>query len=224
LQQLSFNFPNSDIDQYSIEEFIVSKANKKAFDFVNNYDVENIKTPRIFGIFGSEFSGKTYLAKIWQKRTRADFLEVDDLEGVNLVKMIKENQAYIIENIDNIQNHFLLLQIFNIAQEKSSYLMITSNKRFSEGNYQFKDLSSRLDNIFNIKIGNPDDSLIKMLLIKYFSSMQLVVEDRVIEFLIKKIDRNFKAIHNLIKIIEFYSMEQKKKITISFIKEICQNI
>ena len=98
--------------------------------------------------------------------------------------------------------------------------MLTSNVSLSKIQYQFKDLESRLKNIFTIEIKDPDTELVKMLLVKQFSMRQLSVESRVIDYIAKNIDRNYDEIVKVSRLLEFYCFEKKKNITIPFVSEI----
>ena len=216
--QLSFNFPFQ--DKYLLEDFIVSNCNQVAFEFIKNYRLDNENLPRIFAIIAPELAGKTYLANIWQKELSAEFLNLKDLEDINLVKFIQPKKCYIIEDIDEIKNQELLLEIFNIIQEKHSFLMLTSSVNLNRLGLKIKDLNSRLKNVFELKIIKPDDDFIKMLLIKNFAVKQLKVGDKVVNFLAKNLHRSFGVIFDIVKLLEFYSLEEKRRITILLAKEV----
>ena len=216
--QLSFDFPFQ--DRYLSEDFIVSSCNQEAFDFVINYSPDDPNVPNIFAIRADQFSGKTYLAHIWSRRFEAEFLELSDLKNVNPAKLIEANNFYIIENIDEVKNQELLLQIFNLAQEKLAFLLITSNVDLKQIGCEIKDLNSRLKNVVTLTIDNPDDLMIEMLLTKNFFIKQLQVEKKVINFLVKNINRSFASIHNTIKLLEFFSLERKRNITIALAKKV----
>jgi chromosomal replication initiation ATPase DnaA len=215
--QLSFSFPFQ--EKYSLADFIVSSCNQAAFGFVEKFNPIDIKSPKIFAINGNKKSGKTYLANIWSQKFSAEFLNLDELENVNLIKRIKAQSFYIIEDIDEIKNQELLLQIFNLASEKSAFLLLTSTLDLHQMNCAIKDLNSRLKNVFQLEISKPDDDLIKMLLIKTFAAKQLNVEMSVIDFLVKNLDRSFAAVFDAVKLLERYSLEKKRNITIPLVKE-----
>ena len=137
-----------------------------------------------------------------------------------MIKFIKAKKFYIIENIKKNKNQELLLQIFNLIQEKSGYLLITSAVSLNQVGMKIKDLNSRLKNVFQLEISGPDDELIKMLLIKNFSAKQLKVEGRVIDFLTQNLHRDFASISDIVSLLEFYSLEKKRNITIPLAKEI----
>jgi len=221
LRQLIFNFPF--IDNQKAEEFIVSTENLSVFNFIENYSTKNPATPRIFAIYGPKYSGKTHLAKIWQQKLLAKSLDIGDLQNADLSSLILENQAYLIENIDEIKNQKILFHLFNFLLEKECYLLITSATPIAAINYQFADLASRLKNIFTLKIENPEIELIKMILMKNFSLRQLMVDDQVIDYITKNIERSYRAIFEITKILEFQCFEKKRAITIPLVSEVLKN-
>lgn len=216
--QLSFNFPFQ--DKYLLEDFLVSACNQAAFEFVQNYNSNNEILPKIFAITAPKLAGKSYLANIWQKKMDAEFLDLKELANINLIRFIRAKKCYIIEDVDQIKNQELLLEIFNLAQEKSSFLLLTSTTSLNRVGLKIKDLNSRLKNIFSLQITKPDDHLIKMLLIKNFAAKQLKVNDKVIDFLVKNLQRNFAAIFDVVKLLEFYSLEKKRRIAIPLAREV----
>ncbi len=216
--QLSFDFPFQ--DKYLPEDFIVSTCNQSAFEFISNYDINNKTLPKIFAIKAPKLAGKSYLANIWQRKNDAEFLNLKELTSTNLIRLIRTKKFYIIEDIDQIKNQELLLQIFNLAQEKSSFLLLTSSASLNRVGLKIKDLNSRLKTTFNLEITNPDDHLIKMLLIKNFAAKQLKVSNKVIDFLAKNLQRSFAAIFDIVKLLEFYSLEKKRNITIPLAREV----
>ncbi len=216
--QLSFDFPFQ--EKYLPEDFIVSACNQAAFEFVQSYNSNDENLPKIFAIRAPKLAGKSYLANIWQKRTGAEFLNLKELENTNLISLIKAKRCYIIEDIDQIKNQELLLQIFNLAQEKSSFLLLTSSTNLNRLGLKIQDLNSRLKNVFTLEIKEPDNHLIKMLLIKNFAAKQLKVGDKVVDFLAKNLQRSFAAIFDVAKLLEFYSLEKKRNITIPLAREV----
>jgi chromosomal replication initiation ATPase DnaA len=222
MSQLSFDFPFQ--DNYLTDDFLTASANLAAFNFVTDFDIHNPDLPKIFAVCGAEASGKTHLAHIWQRKTAANFFDAKKLENLNLINHIKPSRAYIIEDIDKISNQAILLHIFNIAASKGAYLMITSGIELGQIKYQFADLASRLKNIFCLQIKNPDDELIKILLMKNFSALQLAVKEPVINYLAGKIERSFMAIEQVTKLLKFYCFEEKREITIPLANKVLEII
>ena len=150
-------------------------------------------------------------------------MDINNLQNTDLSGFISENQAYIIENIDEIKNQKNLFHLFNFIVEKNCYLLITSCLPTPMINYQFADLASRLKNIFTLKIENPEIDLIKMILIKNFSLRQLMIEAQVIDYIAKNIERSYLAIFEITKLLEFQCFEKKRTITIPLVSEVLRN-
>ncbi len=202
------------------EDFVVSKCNESAIEFVKNYNPQNETLPKIFAVVAPKLSGKTYLANIWRQNFDAEFLNLGELGNINLVKFIRAKKFYIIEDIDEIKNQELLLQIFNLIQEKLAFLMITSTNNLWQAGLRITDLNSRLKNVFCLEINKPDDDIIKMLLIKNFSTKQLKVASKVVDFLSQNLPRDFSKVFDAVRLLEFYSLEKKRHITIPLVKEV----
>jgi chromosomal replication initiation ATPase DnaA len=222
LQQSSFDFPF--LDHYLDDDFLTSKENLKAFNFVSDYTKSNNDLPKAFAVYGKKHSGKSHLAHVWERSMNAEILKLDDLEDFEVASQIEDGKAYIIEDVDTLDNQVVLFHAFNIALEKGCFLMLTSSVTLSEIKYDFADLESRLKNVFAIKIDEPEIDLVKMLLVKSFAAKQLMVEDKVIDFLAKNIDRSYEKIGRASKLLEFYCFEQKRKITVSLVNEVLSQI
>ena len=69
------------------------------------------------------------------------------------------------------------------------------------------------------KIEKPDDELVFAILIKNFSDRQITIEKRLIEYIIKHIDRSYGKIYEFIYKIDEISLKKKKSIDFKIIKE-----
>ena len=98
--------------------------------------------------------------------------------------------------------------------------MILSNKPISEINYGLNDLNSRARNCIFAKIENPEDDLIFAIILKCFSDRQIKLEKKIIEFIIKRIDRSYGKIYEFIYKVDKLSLKKKKPINFKTIKEI----
>ena len=86
-------------------------------------------------------------------------------------------------------------------------------------NFKLPDLISRIRNCLIIGIKNPDDNLIFALLIKYLSDRQINIDKKLIEYIIKRIDRSYEKIFLFIHEIDKLSLKKGKPINLVTIKE-----
>ena len=111
----------------------------------------------------------------------------------------------------------LLFHLVNAAAESKAFLILSSQNK---AQFELKDLSSRIKNIFALEIKNPSQEAIKMLLINAFSRKQLKVSKGVIDFIASHSERTFEAVVVSVKLVEFYTAEVGKNITIKEMKKI----
>ncbi len=214
LNQLLLDF------DYNIEfnehDYYVSKSNYFAFNLIQNWPKWEKK---ILNISGDTFSGKTHLAKIFQNKSKALYLRHDDVNE-EAFKKIKLNECIIIDDFEKINNENLLYSLFNLIYQDNKYLLILSKRVISEINYSLNDLNSRAKNCIFAQIENPDDDLIFAIIVKSFSDRQIKLEKKLLEFIIKRIDRSYGKIYEFIYKVDELSLKKKKPVNLTTIKEI----
>ena len=87
-------------------------------------------------------------------------------------------------------------------------------------NFNLKDLKSRAKNSLVAKIDYPDDELIKVLLAKNFSDRQIKIDNKLIEFVVKRITRSYGKIFEFIYKIDEVSLKKKKSIDLKTVKDV----
>ena len=86
--------------------------------------------------------------------------------------------------------------------------------------FNLKDLKSRAKNSLVAKIEDPDDQLIKVLLAKNFSDRQIKIDNKLIEFAVKRITRSYGKIFEFIYKIDEISLKMKKSIDLKTVKKV----
>ncbi len=229
-EQLSFEFTRElENNLYLRQDFILSPKNKSAFDSLDKFfgqkNSEKSFLPSLL-ISGPKYSGKTHLLNIFyhQNKKVATIVNQDKLIGVNLNNFFDQNNFYILENIEMIDDQELLLRIINCAFEKSSFLILSSTNQISDLKFEINDLNSRIKNIPNPIIKSPDKDLTKILLTKNFAKKQLIIDSKIIDLITDKVTGSYEAIFNIVKIIEFYCQENHHKPTLSIVTRLIKNI
>ena len=212
--QLLLNFDHK--IEFNEHDYYVSKSNFYAFNIIQNWPKWERK---ILNISGEKFSGKTHLAKIFQSKSKALYLTNENINE-EIFKAIRLKESIIIDNFEKIENEKLLYSLFNLIHQDNKFLLILSNKAISEINYELNDLSSRAKNCIFAKIENPEDDLIFAIILKCFSDRQIKLEKKIIEFIIKRIDRSYGKISEFIYKVDELSLKKKKPIDFKTIKEI----
>ena len=213
LNQLLLDF---DYEQnFKDDDFYVGKSNFYAFEVINKWP----KWEKNFlNINGEKFSGKTHLANIFLKKFNGIRIDVNSLNDENL-KSIKPYQNIVLEDLNLNINEKLIYSLFNIIDQDNKFLIITSTKPISEINFQLEDLRSRTKNCLFANIQNPDDELMFALILKNLSDRQITLDKKLIDFIIKRIERSYGKIFEFIYKIDKISLKKKKSIDFKIINE-----
>ena len=214
LNQLLLNFKHK--QNFNYNDFYVSKSNFFAFQLIDNWPKWE---KNILNIYGEKSSGKTHLSNIFLSKNKG--IKVDESNINNeFFKKLKLYENIIIDNYSNTTDENLMYSIFNLVDQDNKYLIINSRKPINEIIFKLDDLRSRSKNCLFAKIDQPDDDLMFAIILKSFSDRQIQVDKKLIDFIIKRIDRSYGKIADFIYKVDELSLKKKKAIDLKIIKEI----
>ena len=211
--QILFNFKLN--KNYLDQDYYLSSSNQEAYNSINCWPTWIKKT---INLYGEKFSGKSHLASIFEKKTTCIKIFSGKFSN-ETIQDFKTKQAVIIEDLDENFSENLLYTVLNIIEQENKYLLITSLKPLNKFNFKLPDLISRIRNCLIIGIKNPDDNLIYALLIKYLSDRQINIDKKLIEYIIKRIDRSYEKIFLFIHKVDELSLKKGKPVDLTTIKE-----
>ena len=197
------------------DDFYLSKSNKHVFDFLNIWP----KWERNFvNVTGEKLSGKTHLMNIFLNKYKGIKFEAKSLKNDDL-KNIKIYENIVIENLSSDVNERLLYSLLNLIEQDNKFIIITSTEPIVNISFDLKDLQSRAKNFILLNIEKPNDDLIFAIILKNLSDRQISLDDKFIEFIIKRIERSYSKIYDFIYKIDQLSLKKKKSIDFKIIKE-----
>ena len=213
LNQLILKF---DYEQnFKDQDFYVSKSNEYSFKLLNNWP----KWDKNFvNLIGEKFSGKTHLVNIFLKNFKGIKIEASDISN-HFLNEIKIHENIVIENLNEEIDENLFFTLLNIIDQDNKYLIVTSKKPIVDFSYKLNDLNSRSKNFLLSIIEKPEDDLMFALILKNLSDRQISVDKKLINFIIKRIDRSYGKIFDFIYKIDEVSLKRKKPIDFKIIKE-----
>ena len=213
LNQLILNFDHE--QNFKDQDFYVSKSNEYSFKLLNHWP----KWEKNFvNLFGDHFSGKTHLVNIFLDKFNGIKIEASKLNNQSL-KEIKIYENIVIENLNEEIDENLLFTLLNIIDQDNKYLIITSKKPIVDLSFKLNDLNSRSKNFLLSAIEKPDDDLMFALILKNLSDRQISIDKKLIDFIIKRIDRSYGKIFDFIYKIDKISLKRKKSIDFKIINE-----
>ena len=213
LNQLILNF---DYDQnFKDQDFYVSKSNEFAFKLLNSWP----KWEKNFvNLIGEKFSGKTHLINIFLKKFKGIKIEANEIDN-EFLKKIKVFENIIIENLNDKIDENLLFTLLNIIDQDNKYIILTSKNPIVDYSFKLNDLNSRSKNFLLCNIEKPGDDLMFALILKNLSDRQISIDRKLVDFIIKRIDRSYGKIFDFIYKIDKISLKRKKPIDFKIIKE-----
>ncbi len=214
LNQLIIKF---DYEQnFKDDDFYVSNSNKHVFKFLNEWPMWE---KNFLNINGDKFSGKTHLVKMFIKKFKGIKLDANYLNEENL-ETVKSHQNIILENLGKKIDENLFYSLLNIVDLDNKFIIVTSEIPIVDINFSLIDLKSRSKNFLLQKIHKPDDDLMFALILKNLSDRQISIDKKLIDFIIKRIDRSYGNIFDFIYKVDELSLKKKKPIDFKIIKEI----
>ena len=214
LNQLLLNFEYK--QNFKDEDFYGSNSNYYAFNLINSWP----KWEKNFlNICGEKYSGKTHLSNIFLKKFKGIKIDANSFENKNL-KEIKIYENVVLDNLEENVDEHLIYSLFNIIDQDNKYLIINSLIPVSKISFKLEDLRSRTKNCLVAKIDKPEDDLMFALILKNFSDRQITIDKKLIDFIIKRVDRSYGKIFEFIYKIDEISLKRKKSIDFKIIKEV----
>ena len=213
LNQLLLEFDYK--QNFKDDDFYVGKSNFYIYELINKWP----KWEKNFlNINGEKYSGKSHLVNIFLKKFKGIKINSGLLNDENL-REIKPHQNIVLEDLDLNINEKLIYSLFNIIDQDNKFLITTSIQPISEINFFLEDLRSRTKNCILAKIENPDDELMFALILKNLSDRQITMDKKLIDFIIKRVDRSYGKIFEFIYKIDKISLKKKKSIDFKIINE-----
>ena len=209
---LNFNYKKN----FNYDNFYVSKSNFYAFEILEKWPKWE---KNILNVHGEKFSGKSHLANIFCKNKNSKKIDEKQLND-EILKELKLFEIIILDNFENISDERIIYALFNLVDNDNKYLVINSLSPINEIKFKLNDLNSRSKNCLFAKIDSPDDDLIFAIILKNLSDRQITIDKKLIDFIIKRIDRSYGKIAEFIYKIDELSLKKKKPIDFKIIKEI----
>ena len=213
LNQLILKFDYE--ENFKDQDFYLSKSNEYSFKLLNSWP----KWQKNFiNLIGEKFSGKTHLANIFIEKFKGIKINSSEINNQSL-KEIKLYENIVVEDIDRQVDENLFFTLLNIIDQDNKYLIVTTKIPIVDLSFKLDDLNSRSKNFLLSTIKKPEDDLMFALILKNLSDRQISINKKLIDFIIKRIDRSYGKIFDFIYKIDEISLKRKKPIDFKIIKE-----
>lgn len=181
---LPLNWPVADGD----EDFLVSEANRAAFDHLKRWSMWPVAATLLTG---PRKSGRSLLGRIFVRKT-----------GGRL--------------FDNAEDHDeeALFHAWNAAQEERRPLLIVAASPPPIWEVALPDLRSRLAATPHIQVDEPDDMLLGDLILKLLGDRGVAAPGELVEYLVPRVERSYVAVQQVVDLLDRALLSHHRRMTV----------
>lgn len=218
-QQLAFDLPHRSAQ--GREDFLVSPANEQAVAMIDRWP--DWLSPALI-LIGPPGSGKSHLARVWRSPSGAEICRGEELAVPALPRLLAKG-ALVVEDLPGAAlDQAALFHLVNLARENGAFLLLTSRLHPRAWALDLKDLVSRVNAMPTILLKDPDDALLRGLLVKLFADRQIAVDEATIAYMLARMDRSAAAARRLVDLIDRRSLEEGVAVTRNFVAKTMQQM
>jgi chromosomal replication initiation ATPase DnaA len=212
-------------NHYSIKDIIISDFNKEVYQYL--FELNNWQSQFLF-IYGNKGVGKTLLSKIYIQNKSGIHISLSDLTDISKIDYILQTYKNIaIDNITTLtkEQEIILIHLYNSTQGlKEHNLIFISRKAPNQFVFNTNDLKSRFFSMISLQITEPSDDVLKALFIKNLTDKQFVITKSILDLIFTHSKRDCQTLIDLANKIDNFLATNNKKLTISIIKDIINNM
>lgn len=190
------------------DDFLVAPCNSDAVAWLDRW-------PRWPGrglvVHGPAGCGKTHLAHVFRARSGARIARASEVTASDAYARPAD---LVVEDVDSGADARALLHAYNAAVERGGSLMMTSRRPPRSWDADLPDLRSRVNALGSVAVGLPDDALLAAVLAKQLADRQLRVGNAVVTYLVRHMERSFRAARDIVEALDERSLADRREITV----------
>jgi chromosomal replication initiation ATPase DnaA len=191
------------------EDYLVGKSNQAAFELLERWP--DWPSPVII-LAGPVGSGKTHLVEAFRDETGADVIQARDLTEAGVSALVSA-PACVVEDAHRGVNNTALFHLLNAARQAGKTVLITSRTWPASWKISLPDLLSRLRAATPVEVLEPDDDLLRRVLVKLFADRQIAVDIGVVDYLVVRMERSLEVALRAVDAIDREALAGRVKIT-----------
>lgn len=156
--------------------------------------------------------------QLWPSRTAILIGAEASGKSAMAAQFAKDSHGLIQDEAELMDDQSLFHQ-WNIAHETGQPLLLVSRQPVAQWGVELADLRSRLAASHLLEIPPPDQILIEALLQKYFITRGLSINDDIIAFLGKRMERSYAFVQNLARVMDRLASERKKPLSMAIARD-----
>ena len=212
-QQLTLDLPHR--PALGREDFLVTESNAVAVELVDQWP----NWPS-FGaiIVGPPGCGKSHLVEVWRQKSGAQITTSDALEIAAIPALLSSSHCAI--EITSTLPERAIFHALNFARQEGRSLLFTAVHPVVEWAITIPDLASRLKALPVVLIGQPDDALLRGVIVKLFHDRQIAVDEATLNYMLLRMPRSLQSARTIVAAIDHQALVEKAEITRHFVAKV----
>ncbi|WP_305986991.1 AAA family ATPase [Roseibium sp. MMSF_3544] len=202
------------------DDYLVGQSNRAAFELLEVWP--DWPSPVVI-LAGPVGSGKTHLVRAFQDENAAFVVSSPDLLEEDVPSLAGAPVA-VIENAHLGVNETALFHLLNEARQAGKNVLITSRTWPASWKITLPDLMSRLRAATPVEILEPDDDLLRRVLVKLFADRQISVDIGVVDYLVVRMERSLEVAMRAVQAIDREALAGRVKITKPLAGRVLENV
>lgn len=190
------------------EDFLESPCNRDAMALVERWPDWPVP---VLALVGPPGSGKSHLGAIWADLSGARRISARELPEINLPEAFATG-ALLVEDAGPGVAEAPFFHLLNLAREEGASVLLSTREPPVAWGVALRDLASRLRALPSVLLHEPDDALLRAVLVKLFADRQLRVEADIVEFLARRMERSLDSARRLVGEIDRRALEAGRRV------------
>ena len=202
---------------FSRDRFIVSAPNREAAETLDAWPNQR---GGALALIGSPGAGKTHLAAAWAERTGAEVITLADLEADDLGDL---SGPMLLDGADSAPHGEAFFHLLNKAQQPESCLLVTGRTPPRTWSVDVPDLRSRLNALTVVELGEPDDAILRGLLVKLFQERNIRPPQDLLAYLVLRMERSAPAAQAIVAALDETASAEHRPISRVLARELLRD-
>ncbi len=208
LRQLALPFAHR--PKFARADFIAAPSNAAALAWLDRDGGAQWPDHRL-ALWGDAGCGKTHLLQVWARDHDALLLPGTALRGLTVLP--GQAGGIAVDDADMATDERALLHLLNAAREQGMPILLAGRQAPSRWPVALPDLASRLRATVAVALGRPEETLLRILLLRLLAERQLAVTPPVVEWLLLRLPRRADAMREAARRLDHAALASGTAVT-----------
>ncbi|MES0879227.1 AAA family ATPase [Roseibium sp. SCP14] len=204
----------------SRDDYLVGGSNRAAFELLERWPDWPAPVVVLAGPVGS---GKSHLVQAFCDETGAAVISAPDLTEAAVAELVTAPST-IVEDAHLGVDNTALFHLLNASRQAGKTVLITSRTWPASWKITLPDLMSRLRAATPVEILEPDDDLLRRVLVKLFADRQIGIDISVVDYLVVRMERSLEVAMRAVEAIDQEALAGRVKITKPLVGRVLENV